>query len=169
MVQETILQSWIFTQFAFPFLLIFFVLYGILEKTKVFGENKQKLNAMISFVIGLIFVAAISPKLVVNNLILFLTVAIIVVFIGLLLWGFILGETPKITGKYKGLVFAVVIIVVIFALLWALGLGVPGTIFSDIYNFLFNQNWSSSFWTNVVFIFVIIVAVIIILPKKDKS
>lgn len=167
MVQETILQSWIFTQFALPFLLIFFVLYGILEKTKVFGDNKEKLNAMISFVIGLIFVAAISPKLVVNNLILFLTVAIIVVFIALLLWGFIVGETPKVTGKLKGVVAAVVIIAVAVALLWALG--VPGTIFGDIYDFLFKQDWSSSFWTNAVFIFVVIVAIVVILGGKKKQ
>lgn len=165
MVQETILQSWIFTQFAFPFLLIFFVLYGILEKTKVFGEGKEKLNAMVSFVVGLIFVAAISPKLVVNNLILFLTVAIIVVFIALILWGFMIGEEPKITGKFKGLAIAIVIIAVAAALLWALG--VPGTIFGDVFDFLFKQDWSSSFWTNVVFIFVVIIAIVIILPKKS--
>lgn len=162
------MQSWIFTQFAFPFLLIFFVLYGILEKTKVFGEKKERLNAMISFVVGLIFVAAISPKLVVGNLILFLTVAIIVVFIALLLWGFIVGETPHIANsKLKGLIAAVVIIAVAVALLWALG--VPGTIFGDIFTFLFKQDWSSSFWTNVVFILVIIVAIVIVIGGKKKE
>ena len=59
MATTTILQSSIFTDFAFPFLLIFFILFGILEKTKVFGDDKHTLNAMISFVVGLIFVYAI--------------------------------------------------------------------------------------------------------------
>ncbi len=118
---DTILQSWIFTQFAFPFLLIFFILFGILEKTEVFGKNKKTLNAMIAFVVGLIFVGAVSTKLVVGNLILFLTVAIVVVFIGLLLWGFVSGEEAKIPGQLKPLAGIVVILSVAIALLWALG------------------------------------------------
>src|SRR3990170_2086316 len=92
---ETILQAPIFTDFAFPFLLIFFVLYGILEKTKVFGEQHTT-NALVSFVVGLIFVAAVQPKLIVENLTLFLTIAIVVVFIALLLWGFVSGGEAKI-------------------------------------------------------------------------
>ena len=51
----TILQHWIFTKFALPFLLVFFIVYGVLAKTKVLGDAKQ-LNAMVSFVIGLIFI-----------------------------------------------------------------------------------------------------------------
>src|SRR3989344_4428063 len=87
---ETILQHWIFTSFVFPFLLIFFIVFGILQKSKLFGEAKQ-LNALIAFVIGLIFVGAVFPKLVVGNLILFLTVAVVVMFVALLLWGFVAG------------------------------------------------------------------------------
>src|SRR3972149_8035403 len=117
---ETILQSPIFTDFAFPFLLIFFVLYGILEKTKVFGEQ-HRTNALVAFVVGLIFVAAVQPKLIVENLILFLTVAIIVVFIALLLWGFIVGKLPEIPGKLQAGVAVVVIIAVVIATLWAIG------------------------------------------------
>ena len=85
MVEKTILQHEIFTRFALPFLLMFFVVFAVLEKTKLFGEDKKQLNALIAFVIGLIFVSAVYPTLVVSNLILFLTVALIVVFVALLL------------------------------------------------------------------------------------
>ena len=74
---------WIFTQFALPFLLIFAVLYGILEKTKILGDGKHQINAIVSFVVGLIFVSAVHPKEIVGNLILFLTVALVVVFVAL--------------------------------------------------------------------------------------
>src|SRR3972149_11372061 len=117
---ETILQSPIFTDFAFPFLLIFFVLYGILEKTKVFGDQ-HRTNALVSFVVGLIFVAAVEPKLIVENLILFLTVAIVIVFIALLLWGFIVGKPPDIEPKVQGAIAGVVILAVLIATLWATG------------------------------------------------
>ena len=63
---ETILQAEIFTRFILPFFLVFFVLFAILEKTKLFGEGKKQVNAMISFVAGLIFVSVLYwiPNLV---------------------------------------------------------------------------------------------------------
>jgi hypothetical protein len=162
MVQETILQNWIFTKFAFPFLLIFFILFGILEKTEIFGKDKKTLNALIAFVVGLIFVGAVFPKLVVENLTLFLTIAIVVVFIALLLWGFIAGEIPKVSGKLQGLVAVVVIIAVAIALLWAMG--VEGKFF----DFLFRQSWSQGFWTNVAFVVVIVAALALVISGSKK-
>ena len=168
MAEETILQHWIFTKFALPFLLIFFIVFGILEKTKIFGSEKKQLNALISFIISAIFVVAVSPKLVVANLILFLTVAIIVVFIGLLLWGFIAGEEGlKFEKAPKGLKYfigLVVVVSVLVALLWALG--VEGSFFGGVFNFLFSQAWSSTFWINALFIAVIIIALVLVLKKS---
>ena len=163
---ETILQHWIFTNFAFPFLLIFFIVFGILEKTELFGSGRRQLNALIAFVIGLIFITAVSPKLVVANLILFLTIAIVVMFVALLLWGFVAGEkglkfkdAPK---PLKYLIGIVILIVVIVALLWALG--VEGSLF----DFLFRSAWSEEFLTNAVFIVVVIVAIVVVV-KSGKS
>src|SRR4030067_2089969 len=93
--ETTFLQNWIFTKFLFPFLLVFFLVFAILEKTKLFGDGKKQLNALIAFVIGLIFVGAVYPKLVVENMILFLTVAMVIVFVVLLLWGFVFGEIKE--------------------------------------------------------------------------
>ena len=163
---ETILQHWILTNFAYPFLLIFFIAFGILEKTKIFGEGRRQLNALIAFVIGLIFVTAVSPKLVVGNLILFLTVSIVVMFVALLLWGFVAGEKGlKFEDAPKGLKYLigiVIVIAVVVALLWALG--VEGSLF----DFLFRSSWSNEFVTNVVFIVVVIVALVVVV-KSGKS
>jgi len=163
-VQETILQSWIFTKFAFPFLLIFFILFGIMERTKVFGEGKKQLHAFISFVIALIFVGVVYPKLVVENLILFLTVAIVVVFVALILWGFISGSEVKIESPgIKKAVAGIVIIAVAIATLWALG--VEGSFF----DFLFRQSWSGTFWTNAAFIIVVIIALAVMVGKSNSK
>jgi hypothetical protein len=162
MAFETILQHWILTNFILPFLLIFFIIFGILEKTKLFGEGTKQLNAFISFVIGLVFVGAIFPKLVVENLILFFTVAIVVLFIALLLWGFISGEEAKIPGKLKAPAGALVAIAVVVALLWALG--IEGSIF----DFLFRQSWSGELWTNVAFVAVVIFALVAVLWSKKE-
>jgi len=160
----TILQSEIFTSFALPFLLIFFIVFGILEKIKLFGEEQKQLNALVAFVIGLIFVGAVFPKLVVGNLILFLTVAIVVMFVGLVLWGFISGEEVKVTnGPLRWVIGIVIVIAVIIALLWASG--VEGSAF----DFLFRQSWSADLWTNVSFIAIVIIALAIVLSKKASS
>lgn len=163
---ETILQSEIFTNFALPFLLIFFIVFGILEKTKLFGEDKKQLNALLSFVIGLIFVAAVFPKLVVGNLILFLTVAIVVMFVALLLWGFVSGKAPDFGNMNTGLKWVIGIVIVVavgIALLWAMGIE------GGAADLLFNQGWSGEFWTNVAFVVVVVLALVFAMRNTKSS
>jgi len=161
MAFETILQHDIFSKFVFPFLLMFFVVFAVLEKTKVLGEQKQT-NALVSFVVSLIFVGALSPKMIVSNLILFLSVALIIVFVVLLLWGFVSGgsEIKIESGWLKWVVGIVVVLAVFIAVLWATG------VLDSFVNILFKQSWSFGFWTNVLFIAVIAIALALIL-KKD--
>ena len=170
MVQETILQHWIFTRFALPFLLIFFIVFGILEKTKLFGSGKKQLNALIAFVIGLILIGATSPTLTISNLVLFLTVAIVVLFVALLLWGFVAGEEglkfEKAPKALKWLIGIVILVAVVIALLWALGTEV--TVFETVSTFLFKSDWSKSFWTNLSFVVVIIIALVLVLRKTKN-
>jgi len=160
MASHLFLQNIIFTKFAFPFLLIFFIVFAILEKTKVFGEEKKQINALIAFVIGLIFVSAAYPKEVVSNLILFLTVALIVVFVILLLWGFATGGELKFesTGLKVG-IGIVVLGVVVLAVIWATG------IFEGVIDLLFYQSWSGTFWTNVLFVVAIAGALALVLKS----
>ena len=162
--EETILQHWILTRFAYPFLLIFFIVFAVLEKTKIFGDDKKQLNALVAFVIGLIFISVVYPTLVVENLILFLTVALVVVFIALLLWGFVSGGEAKISSKGLKIVAGILIVIAVaIALLWAMG------IWDEFANLLFKQSWSKSFWTNLIFIVVIAVALALMMRKgKEK-
>lgn len=162
MVTETVLQSEILTKFVYPFLLIFFIVFAVLEKTKILGEGRKQLNALVAFVIGLIFVGAVFPKLVVSNMILFLTVALVVVFVVLLLWGFVAsGEKGfEINKSLKTFLLIVLGIAVIFALFWATGIG------GSFFDFLFKSTWSEKFWTNFLFIVVIAAAMALVLIKK---
>ena len=162
----TILQSTIISKFILPFLLIFFIVFAILEKTKALGGGKQ-VNALVAFVIGLIFVSAVFPKEVVGNLILFLTVAIIVVFVALLLWGFAIGGEAKIDGKVKTMAAVAIVITVAVAALWAVGVKVA--IIGDIFDFLFYQPWSATFWSNVLFFAVVGVALALVIGKKSSG
>ena len=165
MAQETIFQSGLFVEFILPFLLVFFIVYAILEKSKLLGEDKQQVNALVAFVIGLIFVIAVQPVDFVSNMILFLTIAIIVAFVGLLLWGFISGDSGDLLENApKGLKWAIGIVLaiaVIIAVLWSAGIEVGNG------SWLFSQAWSKTFWTNVVFVVVIALALAVVLKSSS--
>jgi hypothetical protein len=166
-MQETIFQHFIFTDFILPFLLIFVIVFAILEKTKIFGADKKQLNAIVAFVIGLIFVGVAFPKQVVSNMILFLTVALIVSFVALLLFGFIMGEDAKFPfGDSKAVKWGVLSVIIIAV---GIALAVSTGIDSSVLDFFFRQNWGSSFWTNALFIVVVAVAVALVLKKTKEN
>jgi len=169
MAVDTILQHPILTNFAFPFLIVFFIIYAVLEKTNLLGEGKSQLNAFLAFVIGLVFVSSVFPKEVVNNLVLFLTVAIVSVFVVLILWSFATGGEVKGTfvsdSKIKWTVGIVAIIAVIVTLLWAVDVG--GGI--GVFDYLFQQDWSENFWTNFAFIVVIAAALAAVISTANKA
>ncbi len=164
MVTETFAQAGIFSGFILPFFLIFIIAFAILEKTKILGGNKQ-INAIVSLVIGFIFIGATEPKLLVANLILFLSVGLIILFVGMLLWGFINGEGEKpfeIASSMRITIGIVIIIAIILALIFFTG---NSGIFASLKDFLFNQSWSGTFWTNVLFIVLIALALWAVLKK----
>lgn len=161
---ETILQHWIFTRFALPFLLVFFVVFALLEKTKLLGDGKKQINALVAFVIGLLAISVAYPIEAINNLILFLTVAIVVAFVGLILWGFVSGGEAKVENKaIKWILGIVIAIALIWAVLWATKLALP------FYDFLFAQEWSKTFWTNIAFVAVIAIALAVVLITGAKG
>lgn len=162
---ETILQHEILTNFVYPFLLMFFLVFAILEKTKLLGDDQKQLNALLAFVIGLIFTAAVKPKLMVENLILFMTIAIAIVFVVLLLWGFIGGtkEGFQLGNKMKWFLWIVAGIAVVIALFWITGIN------DTVIDTLFKQDWSASFWTNFIFVIIIALALAIVLVKSKTS
>lgn len=154
--------------FLYPLLLMFVLLFAILEKTKILGDDKTQVNAIISLVISLIFVGAVFPTIIVNNLVQFMTVGLFVVFVVLMLWGFISGNKDLSVGDGEGRkihkAFAILIFGgVVFAVLWATGFGsgiVDGL--QKVLTALFTSDWSSSFWTNALVV-ILVLAVAFIL------
>lgn len=164
MVNEvmTFLQYEVISKFLLPFLLVFFIVFAILEKTKLLGE-KQQIHAFTAFVIGLIFVGAIYPVLVVSNLILFLTVTLVAVFVVLLIWGFIFGDKEgfKPANWMKWGLGILVAIAFVIALIWATG-------FLDNVQTFLSGGLGGTIFTNAVFLIVIAIALALVLFEKKK-
>jgi hypothetical protein len=160
----TIFQHEIVTSFVLPFLLMFFIVFALLEKTKVLGGDKKQISALVAFVIGLIFISAFTPKMVVEDIILFLAVALVIVFAGLLLFSFGIGGDGKIDEKwFKGVFGVIIAIGLLVTVLWSAG------VLDNVWNFLFDNSWSSEFWINALFIIVIAGALAIAIGSKAKS
>jgi len=165
MAELTILQNSLFRDFLLPFFLIWVLIFAILQKTKLLGEGRMQLDAMISAVIGLIFVGALYPKQLVGNMVLFLSVAMVILFVVLLLWGFAVGGdfSKPLTSKGMKWFFGILIVVsVVTAVLYFSGYT------TDISDFLYDQDWSSSFWTNFFFV-ALVVAVLAFVLKSKKT
>ncbi len=164
--EVTIFQHWIFSKFILPFVLIVTLVYAVLEKTKLLGDNKHQLNAIIAFVIGLTFTGIAYFTDVVNNMILFLSVALVILFVILLLWGFIFGDMGELFKEVKwvrNLLLGIAGIAIVIGILWASGVS------GKLVDSLFGQSWSNAFWTNFLFVAVIVVALVLLLRKQGDG
>jgi hypothetical protein len=165
----TILESSLMTNFLYPLVLMFVLTFAILEKIQIFkgsdGGDKKQLHAVISLVIALIFVSAVFPKLIVANLVQFMTVGLVVIFVALMLWGFVSGQSsfPK---KMTTVLGGIIGVAVLFAVLWATGLGSPIVVgFQKFFTFLFGSGWSGAFWTNAILIGLIGIVIALVLKS----
>jgi hypothetical protein len=172
MASAIFLQNTIFTSFILPFFLIFFIAFAILQKTKILGESAQgQLNAFISLIIGFIFVAAFNYSSVVNNLVLFLSISLVVIFVGMLLWGFVSGGESSFFKEKSGLrtiLLIALFIAVIIGVIWSFGIPLTGGQ-GSVTDLLFNQVWSQPFWTNLIFVILIGIALALVIGIGRKG
>ena len=160
---SNILQASLFTDFLYPFLLMFFIMYALLQKSKLLGDNQPQINAFVSLIVSLIFVSVVFPVIVVNNLILFMTVGVAVIFVGFILWGFINGGSTKLNDKVLKFLGVLVFIALVVAIFWATG-AFPGLwdFIQRFYNWAFASG-TQGFWTNFLIVVLVVAAVAAVL------
>lgn len=120
---ETIFSHPYFVELILPFLLVFTLVFAVLDKSKLLGEGKRQINAIVSLVVGLIFISFSYATGIIVKLVPFLAVSLVILFIFMLVWGFISGKTEGdvLGGGLKialGIIFGFAIIV---AILWVTG------------------------------------------------
>ena len=116
------LQSSGLYEIALPFLLIFVITFAILEKTKVFGVDKNKeprsnINAVIAIILGLLMINQFE---IVDRLNLFLpkvSLFIVVAIMFLILLG-VFGA--NVSRGFSGFAFLLVAIFSLLVIYWAL-------------------------------------------------
>jgi len=157
---ETLLSSPFVRDIILPFLLVFVLIFAILEKIKILGDDKKQINAIIAFVIGLIFVSFSKSVGITVDLIGVVAVIAVVLLLFMMLYGFASGEKEfSLHKNVKYVLWILISIALVIALLVITGY------WSVIYNAISSGN---AIVTNIIFVIVIVVAIVIVMWKgKD--
>jgi hypothetical protein len=166
------LQEFGFYDVVLPFLLIFTIIFAVLEKTKIFGTEevggkqipRKNINSMVAFVIALFFVAA--TKIVKAIQISLPQVALILVIIisFLLLAGSLIGGEEK-SFKLGG-TWVVLITIILFVAIVAVFFNAFGWL-NPVLDYI-KEHWEDTFIVSVIF-FAIMIGTIIYIVREKKE
>ena len=161
---ESVFSEAIFLEYILPFLLVFTLVFAVLDKTKLLGEGKRQINAIISLVVGLILIGFSYARDIVVRLIPFLAVVLVILFVFMLLYGFLMGREGDILHKGVKIVLGIIVgLAVIVAILWVTGA------WDTIYDTLIGKDYAGKVWLNVLLIALIGGAMAIVLSTGRKS
>jgi hypothetical protein len=162
--EETIFSSLIFSRYILPFLLVFTLIFAILEKTKILGEDKRQINAIISLVMGLIVIIFPYPTGIIVKLVPFLAVAVVIILVFMILWGFVAGGKEGLTiNKGLKITFGIIIgIAVIVAVAWATGAW-------EVISGVFTGGASNTILLNLFFIAIVVGAIAAVVASSAKG
>jgi len=153
-----------FTEMLLPFLLVFVVVFAILQKSKILGEGKAQIDAIVGLVIGLILIGVPGPRDIIVGLMPWMAVGVAVILVFLILYGFVAGDLSKAPDWMK-ITFG------ILAGLFTLGVVLYISGFGKILIDWISGSGNSDIWMNVLMIVLVIaaMAVAIVSGKKKKS
>ena len=155
-----------------PFLLVFTVVYAILQKTHILGEGKDNLDAMVAFVIGLLVVAASKVVVVINEA---LPQVMVLVIVGL---GFLLmlGIFAKPDGTFfdkigdtaRTIIMIIMSIAVVLIFLSVIENDDGDSWLSYGWNYMLD-NWSGAVFGSIVLFLLVIGAIFFVVGGGDKK
>jgi len=117
--QLSLFTSPILTNIFLPFLLVFVVVFAILEKTNILGEGKKYANLIVAIIVGLLFIGAQSLVGFTIKFLPLVAVFLVILLGYFLVFGFVGIHLEKGMKVTLGIVFGIALVA---AILWATGL-----------------------------------------------
>jgi hypothetical protein len=158
-----IFQNAFFTEMLLPFLLVFVVVFAILQKSKILGEGKAQIDSLVAMVIGLLLIGVKQPREIIVNLMPWMAVGVAVILVFLIMYGLVAGDLSKAPDWMK-ITFG------ILAGLFTIGVVVYVTGFYKV-----AESWVSGgtndFWANGIMIVLVVGAMVVavVTGKKTKE
>lgn len=143
-----------FTEGVLPFLLVFVVIFAILQKSNILGQGKSQLDALVALVVGLLLIGLPAPRDFIVQFMPWVAVGVSVILVFLILYGFVGGDFNSAPGWMKN-TFG------ILALLFTIGVVLyVGGFWESIVDFLEGLG-SSEFWFSALIIVIVLVLMIL--------
>ena len=155
----------LFANIILPFLLVFTIVFAVLQKTKLLGQDNKAIDVIISLVIGIVFIGVPAVAGVTIKFIPIVAVIVVLIFGLMLMFG--ISGISQGEGAFQfhsgikitlGIVIGIAFIITI---LWA-----TGTLQYIIA--VKEKWWASQLWQTLIFIG-LLVGVIIALVVKGKN
>ncbi len=160
-----------------PFLLVFTVIFGILEKTKIFGTEELKshkkpiarrnLNAMVAFCVAFFVVAAGQVVDIMRAALPWVVLVLIFLIAFFILFGALMGEGQFNIWEGKNTKLRGTFITAIFLAMIAIILGAMGLLKATV-DYLY-ANISGGVLSTIVLFVIIIIAIGYVLKDPAKS
>jgi len=150
-----------FTEMLLPFLLVFVIIFAILQKSKILGEGKAQIDAIVALVIGLLLIGVPGPRDIVVGLMPWMAVGIAVILVFLILYGFVAGDLStaptwmKITFGILAGLFTIGIVVYVSG---------TSSLIKETFTWL-----NSTVVMNIVMIILVVGAVIVAVTSSKKT
>ena len=155
-----------------PFLLVFTLVFGILEKSKILGTEKvgkdtytrKNLNAMVAFVTGFLVVASAQLVAMINNFVAMSALVLVILVMFMLLVGSFYpeqGDEGLDLTRWRGPLTAVIIIALSFIFLYGIG-------WLDNIWFFILTGWNTQIMGAII-LFLIVVGFMWYLTKSPKD
>ncbi len=101
-------------EMVLPFVLLFVVTFAVLEKSKLLGDAKHQINALVSMVLGAMLISFPTPRDIMVSILPWFSVGIAVLLVFFLLYGFFGSDLSK--GAPKSIKITLGIMTGIFTL-----------------------------------------------------
>ena len=158
-----IFENAFFTEMLLPFLLVFVVVFAILQKSKILGDGKAQIDAIVSLVIGLILIGVPGPRDILVGIMPWMAVGVAVILVFMILYGFVAGDLSG-SNMPSGLKYTFLGLAAVFTIGVVLFIsGLSDKIWDSF-------GTSSDIWMNIVMIVLVLDAVVVaIWGGKKKS
>lgn len=163
-----------------PFLLVFTIMFAILEKTKIFGVvnaggveyTKKNLNAMVAFIVGFIVIASAKLVTAINESLgrIFLLLLVSICFLLLIGSFYHYDEKVFLEKGWRTFFMVVMLIGVILIFMDSIKLDSGESWLEWLWGFL-QGNWAANYTASIILIIVLVGAMLFITweKKPDKS
>jgi len=144
----TILSSPLFVTTILPFLLIFTIVFAVLQKAKIFGGDKKQIDAIVALVVGLLAISFRYAVGIIVELIPFLAVSLVIIVVLMILLGSFHPEGElTLPTPIKWILIVLSMLALVIAILLITGF------WNTAYDYIVIEG-GSGFLTNLIFIVV---------------